>query len=135
MKLYAVMSNNFQYNDEIYFIGEGDVGKVTKLYRKREKAEKECEKRMLSFFKDTSFTFGDFGYDFDDVFRDGWEKAFFKDEDEEKTSEVLEAPKPDPEMLMNLTRKDVGEFVGKYPKIVSYLTKAPFYVQELEVDD
>lgn len=133
MNLYAVMQQNFQYNDENYYVGEGDVGKATKLYRDEEKAEKICLEKNISYFGNS--TFSSFGYEIKEVLSPGWEKVFLRDEDEVKTAEVLEEDSPDADFIINMRMKDIPAFLEKYPEIISYLVNAPYYVQKLEVDD
>lgn len=133
MMLYAVMENNFQYDDNNYYIGEGDVGKVTKLYRDRIRAEEICFENIVEFFEE-NYTFSSFGYEINDVFEIGWGKALIEDENEEKTADVLEY-QPDGDKIMEMDNKSIPDFIRKNPKIISYLKNPPFYVQELEVDE
>ena len=132
MNLYAVMQQNFQYNDENYYVGEGDAGRVTKLYRDKKKAEKICLEKNISYFGDG--TFSSFGDDISDILKPGWEKVFLRDEDEVKTAEVLEEDSPDADFIMNMQVEDIPAFLEKYPEIISYLVNPPYYVQKLEVD-
>lgn len=134
MKLYAVMENNFQYNDENYYIGEGDVGKVTKLYRNEEKANEICLQKIQEFFNGRAYTFSSFGYGINDIFELGWENIFISDENEANTADVLEYTPPDEDSIMNMDYAGTYEFVRKYPKIIGFLKNPPFYVQELEVE-
>jgi hypothetical protein len=93
---YVVMETSFEYNDEIYHMGESPGGNPVKVFRKRDMAEKEAMEKSKNFFIN-GIPLGSLAYDEGDVLVTEWGRLFleFEGEDSIKTSEVMEEGLPD----------------------------------------
>jgi hypothetical protein len=135
---YAVMETNYQYDDNYYYVGENDVGRVTKLYKTKEKARAALAQMVRKFFLDQKLELCNLGRN-GDIFSQNPNKYFNGTPDEQKTARVLEDEFDVESQLQNY---DEDIFLKKFRKmsdedflgLIGCMNSPPFSIQEVEVE-